>query len=304
MYNHQLDTFLTAAELGSFSKAAEKLYITPSAVLQQIKLLEENLGAPLFRRTNHGVALTEAGKILQTDALAMISLSDQTKEHIKAVTNKQKELIRIGTSIQFRMFYLNYFINRYLAEHKDTKIEVIYLTEHPSEKDPFPVIGSTYDVREGIDYTTANEKANKIVLFEDPFSLLIPFKHPFFNKESITYEDLKGQRVMILEKGHNKAIDSLNHSLKNLGCVLIEEPFFSTEVFAYAELEMIPIVTHSIYRTLHNLNYRLIPLVSQHKSPYVLTFSAQQSPAVLQFYDFINKLIGDENVRKELMIDA
>lgn len=44
MYNPQLDTFLCVAESGSFNKAAEKLYISPPAVIKQINLLEESLG--------------------------------------------------------------------------------------------------------------------------------------------------------------------------------------------------------------------------------------------------------------------
>lgn len=48
MYNPQLDTFVAVAEQGSFSKAAEKLYITPTAVMKQINALESHLGFALF----------------------------------------------------------------------------------------------------------------------------------------------------------------------------------------------------------------------------------------------------------------
>lgn len=54
MYNKQLDTFIQVADQGSFSKAAEVLYISPTAVLKQINLLENDLGFPLFVRTNRG----------------------------------------------------------------------------------------------------------------------------------------------------------------------------------------------------------------------------------------------------------
>lgn len=64
MYNPQLDTFLCVAESGSFNKAAEKLYISPPAVIKQINLLEESLGLQLFVRTHRGLVLTEAGKSL------------------------------------------------------------------------------------------------------------------------------------------------------------------------------------------------------------------------------------------------
>ena len=68
MYNHQLDTFIKTAELGSFGKASEALYISPPAVIQQINLLEKMCGFKLFTRTNHGVKLTAAGKVLYEDA--------------------------------------------------------------------------------------------------------------------------------------------------------------------------------------------------------------------------------------------
>ena len=51
MYNPQLETFIQAADSGSFSKAAEKLFISQTAVTKQINLLEDNLGIKLFNRT-------------------------------------------------------------------------------------------------------------------------------------------------------------------------------------------------------------------------------------------------------------
>lgn len=61
MYNHQLDTFIQVAEVGSFSKAAAALYITPTAVIKQMNLLEATVGVPLFVRTHRGLTLTAAG---------------------------------------------------------------------------------------------------------------------------------------------------------------------------------------------------------------------------------------------------
>lgn len=55
MYNPQLTTFISVAESGSFTKAAEALFITPTAVMKQINALEERLGITLFGRTNHGL---------------------------------------------------------------------------------------------------------------------------------------------------------------------------------------------------------------------------------------------------------
>lgn len=64
MYNPQLDTFICVVEAGSFSKAAEELYISAPAVIKQINSLENSLNLQLFERTHRGLIITEAGKSL------------------------------------------------------------------------------------------------------------------------------------------------------------------------------------------------------------------------------------------------
>lgn len=62
MYNPQLETFLCVVESGSFSKAADKLYVSAPAVIKQINSLERSLGLQLFERTHRGLKVTTAGK--------------------------------------------------------------------------------------------------------------------------------------------------------------------------------------------------------------------------------------------------
>ena len=63
-----LRAFEAAARHMSFAKAADELNVTPAALSFQIKSLEDHLGAPLFRRMNRAVELTEAGKTLAPGA--------------------------------------------------------------------------------------------------------------------------------------------------------------------------------------------------------------------------------------------
>lgn len=98
MYNPQLETFLCVAECGSFNKAAEKLFISPPAVIKQINLLEENLDLQLFVRTHRGLQLTEAGKSLVQDAKYIIQYCKDSVTRAKNVMKKSEDIIRIGTS--------------------------------------------------------------------------------------------------------------------------------------------------------------------------------------------------------------
>ena len=57
MYNPQIETLVQVADAGSFSKAAEKMYITSVSVMNQMNTLEKRIGVKLFERTNQGVEL-------------------------------------------------------------------------------------------------------------------------------------------------------------------------------------------------------------------------------------------------------
>src|ERR1700733_15263185 len=70
----QLEVFLTVAREGRFSRAAEKLYRTQSAVSQSIHKLEEDIGEPLFDRSSRDGMLTDAGRVLREYAEKLLNL--------------------------------------------------------------------------------------------------------------------------------------------------------------------------------------------------------------------------------------
>ena len=77
---HQLRSFIEVAQEGSFTRAAEKLYLTQPALSLQIKALETELGAPLFERRNRQIFLTEVGRmVLQRAKEQLENLGDPLK---------------------------------------------------------------------------------------------------------------------------------------------------------------------------------------------------------------------------------
>lgn len=98
MYNPQLETFLCVVVEGSFSKAAEKLYITAPAVIKQSNALEGNLDLQLFDRTHRGTDVTNVGKSLYHDAKYMIQYCKDSVVRAKASMNDEKDVIRVRIS--------------------------------------------------------------------------------------------------------------------------------------------------------------------------------------------------------------
>ena len=98
LYNPQLETFLCVVESGSFSKAAEKLFITAPAVIKQINSLESSLNLQLFDRTHRGLIVTEAGKSIYKDAKYIIQYSKESLIRAENTMQGDKEVIRVGIS--------------------------------------------------------------------------------------------------------------------------------------------------------------------------------------------------------------
>ena len=89
MYNPQLDTFLRVANAGSFNKAAEESYITLTAVIKQINLLESSLNVKLFEWTHRGLILTKAGKSLYQDTKYIIQYCKDSVTRAKNAIHRE-----------------------------------------------------------------------------------------------------------------------------------------------------------------------------------------------------------------------
>ena len=98
MYNPQLETFIRVADVGSFNKAAEDIYISPAAVIKQINLLEKSLGVQLFERTHRGLILTEAGRSMYQDAKYIIQYCRDSVTRARNAMQASSSVIRIGSS--------------------------------------------------------------------------------------------------------------------------------------------------------------------------------------------------------------
>lgn len=88
--------FLEAAEAGSFSRAARKSFISAQALNKQIRLLESELGKPLFTRSPHGAALTDFGQYARRELSRVVQAYDAALADLKEFAKNEKEQIRIG----------------------------------------------------------------------------------------------------------------------------------------------------------------------------------------------------------------
>lgn len=134
--------FEAAARLGSFKEAAAELSVTHGAVSQQIRLLEEWLGAPaLFRRSVRRVVLTPAGAALLAEfAPALDRISAAVQQHRERRGNAAVAVLRVNALATFSLRWLLPRMSRFRAEHPDIEVRL------STSNDPVDALPDTFDV--------------------------------------------------------------------------------------------------------------------------------------------------------------
>ena len=205
MYNLQLETFIVVADLGSFNKAAEALYITPPAVTKQINLLEKDLGLTLFVRTHRGLTLTEAGKSLYKDAKYIIQYCKESVERARKAMQEKDNVIRIGTSLMTPAVPLVQAWSKVQKQYPDIKLQMIpYMNSQESAREILKNLGSNIDVVAGIfDETMLKlRQCAGLELSRQRICCAVSVNHRLAEKDTLTFQDLYGENFLMMQRGY------------------------------------------------------------------------------------------------------
>lgn len=119
----QLRAFVTVVETRSFSKAAQRLHRVQSAVSQQIRRLEDQVGADLFVRERAGLKLTRKGEVLLAYAQRMLSANDAAVAALGKTT--ARHCLRVGTSDAYANSYFSSILLACAATFPDLEVELV-----------------------------------------------------------------------------------------------------------------------------------------------------------------------------------
>ena len=117
-----LRTFVTGLELGSFSKAAQRLGRSQSAISTQLRRLEEQAGKALFKKSGRGLALTTAGESLLSYAKRILELNDEAIDGLQ--DSEVEGWVRLGIPQDFAEGWLTGVLGRFARAHPKVRVEV------------------------------------------------------------------------------------------------------------------------------------------------------------------------------------
>lgn len=294
MYNHQLDTFIQVADAGSFTKAAEAMYISPTAVMKQINLLENALDVSLFKRSPRGLLLTNAGKSYYQDAKYMIQYAKDAQTRAKNAMQSSRDMIRLGSSLMTPCQFLLELWPKIHEACPSYKFEIVNFENTPENaREILKNLGQNIDVVAGIfDETLLKLRGcTALELMEVPICCAVSIYHPLAQKKRLSVEDLHGQKLMLMKRNWSKYTDLLRDDLweHHPEIEVRDFTFYNLEVFNQCEHENALLMAVPQWETVHPL-LKIIPVDWNHKIPFGLLYSQTPSETVKDFVMTVSKV--------------
>ena len=199
--------FCKVVEQGSFTRAAEELGYSQSAVSQNVRALEQETGVTLLSRKKDGVQLTQDGREFYP-YIQSIFQSEQALERKRQETmGLQNSLIRIGTFTSVSRNLLPPMMKRFKEKYPDVRF-VLRQGEYTS---------IPQWIRQGeIDFGFVNQDAvegmKTHLLYEDHMLAVLPQGHPLSEKSSLSLRDISREPLILLDEGEHSVLLDAFHS--------------------------------------------------------------------------------------------
>ena len=181
----QLEVFLAVAREHRFSRAAEKLHRTQSAVSQTIGKLEDELGEALFDRSSREGILTDAGQVLYEYAERLLNLRQNAFESLTELRELQKGKLVIAAN-EFTALYLLPILAEFRRVHPMIKISV---QRALGSRIPDDVLQHSAEVGV-LSYKPDEPRLHSVVTYLDELVLVVPPNHPLASAREVSIRQL------------------------------------------------------------------------------------------------------------------
>lgn len=187
-----LEAFVGVAELASFTRAAEHLNLSQTAISHRVKKLEGSLGVQLFRRSHRDVVLTDDGTALLPKIKSMLAGMDAELERVRTQAVAKRQKLTLACLPTIAMDLLPQALRIFDAKHTDVTVSVVDTSA--SEIGALVASGS---VEFGLTIVAAgNHDLVTETLFSEDYVAVCPADHAFAKRRQITWGDLVKEKLI------------------------------------------------------------------------------------------------------------
>ncbi|WP_026695877.1 LysR family transcriptional regulator [Peribacillus kribbensis] len=191
-----LEYFIEVTRTGSFTSAAENLFITQPALSRIIKSLEEEIGTPLFIRTRKKMILTDAGRVLLKHALIIEKQLQLMDAELDRMLIFKKRHIRIGLPTITNSIFFSRLIASFHREYPDVTFQ---LEEDGSKRIEEKVVNDLLDF--GV--VVLPEKVENLHYYRfvhEKLRVVIPADHHLSGKDQVSLDELKDEKFIMFNR--------------------------------------------------------------------------------------------------------
>lgn len=194
----QLEYFQTLARMQHVTKAAKSLSITQPALSRSIARLENHLGVPLFDRQGRSISLNQYGHIFLRRVQAMMKEYTEGKEEIQALLKPNQGVVSLGFLHTLGTTLVPDLIGSFQQEYSNISFQLkqnhsYWLLERLKSGDLDLCLLASIKPENPIQW---------IKLWSEELFVFVPNDHPLASRESITLNEIAGERFILLKKGY------------------------------------------------------------------------------------------------------
>lgn len=293
MFNPQLTVFVRVADLGSFNKAAETLFISPTAVMKQVNALEKHLELTLFVRGRRGVALTPEGQVIYRHALRLFEQSAQALQEARAAADFAATTFCVGTSILNPCKPFMDLWDRLSDQFPGYRLHIIpYEDDHEGILNEIGALGTKFDFLIGAcDSRQWLDRCRFLPLGQYHHCVAVPRDHPLAGRKRLTIRDLYGETLMMVRRGDSPSVDRVRDEIQRHPAIRIEDTsqFYDLEVFNRCAQTRRPLMTLDCWADVHP-SLVTLPVDWDFTIPYGLLYQLDPIPDVARFVELARDL--------------
>jgi LysR family hydrogen peroxide-inducible transcriptional activator len=193
-----LQYIIAVAETHHFGQAAERCFVSQPTLSGQIKKLEEELGVAIFERTNRSVEITPVGETILVHARQIMEQADVIQQLARVSQDPLAGPLRIGAIPTLSPYLMPLILLPLKKQYPQMKLVLSEeLTDTLLER------LRNHEIDAALLATAVKEPdLASMPLFDEPFWIAYPRKHPFYTKDTITRKDLESVELLLLAEGH------------------------------------------------------------------------------------------------------
>jgi DNA-binding transcriptional LysR family regulator len=205
----RLEVFAKVAELGSFSRAAEALYLTQPTVSEHVRALESELGVQLLDRLGRGAAPTRAGELVLGYARRLLALAREAQQALDQFQGRMSGELVVGGSTIPGEYVLPALIGQFKSKYPDISISLL--------------IGDSRQVSEWVEQGRAEvgvvgaRPASRALeareLMPDELVIVVPAGHPWAARKAVPLDELRREPMVVRERGSGSR-EAVEHALE------------------------------------------------------------------------------------------